>query len=98
MTGGLVITEASVRRDGRLVARLRRTGREVTVLSADARPCRLGRILPAGYTEGDPGGSLFDTWTAKHPMVHTPSDTITARLLTFPEAVAFIIGGNSAAA
>ena len=82
----LTVTRAAVLRDGRRVALVRHAGPEIVILSAESRPRRLGRILPAGYTDGrtDSGGR-YDLWTAKHPMVHVPSDTVIARNLTLAE-------------
>jgi len=96
----LTITQASVREDGRLRARLSYSGRLsalALVTAPDGR--RLGRILPAGFTTGqwdpdDPSG-LFEPWTAKHPQVHTPSDEIIAPPMPWEQCVAFIIGARS---
>lgn len=93
MTGGLVITEASVLRDGRLVARLHRLGEGTVVLSLDARPRRLGRIWPSGYMQGHRNAGSYDAWTAKHPSVHTPSDVIIAEGLPLAGCVAAILEG-----
>ncbi len=75
------------------MAWLRYAGRSVTVVAVDGRA--LGRILPLGYTQGQPDDSgLFEAWTAKHPMVHVPSDTITSPEggLPFEDCVALILG------
>jgi hypothetical protein len=90
-TAVLTITGSSVSLDGRPVARLLWSGRCLKVENTRGRG--LGRLLPAGYTEGRPddGSRLYDAWTAKHPHVHTPSDTIIASDLTLPEGIAIIV-------
>lgn len=90
----LVITGAAVFRDRRRVAALRYSGACIVVLEPGVLPRRLGRIWPAGYMSGnrDPG-DLHDAWTAKHPMVHTPSDTLIAPGLPLAECIAVILEG-----
>jgi len=96
----LTITGGSVRDGGLLRARLTYSGRlnKVVLLTApDGR--RLGRITPAGFFTGewDPGspGCLYEPWTAKHPTIHTPSDTPTGQPMPWEQCVAFIVGGSS---
>lgn len=93
MTSTLVVTQAAVRVDGRRVARLLWSGRCVKVEGLGAKG--LGRLLPAGCLEGRPddGRGLYDVYTAKHPLVHTPSDEPLGRDLTLSEGIALIIGG-----
>lgn len=93
VTASLRITRAAVYADGRLVARLLWSGRMLKV--EDLRGKALGRLLPAGYTDGRPddGSGLYDIWTAKHPHVHVPSDTIVASALSRDDCIARIIEG-----
>jgi hypothetical protein len=91
ITLALKITQASVHQDGRRVANINWSGRAATVVAAAARPKALGRVLPAGYAQGVVPGDRYDAWTAKHPQVHTPSDTVIASDLSWNEAVAHII-------
>ncbi len=72
-----------------MVARLRYAGKVITVAGADGRI--LGRLIPGGYIKGSPDSENFDVWTAKHPMVPTPSDTLLAEDLTMADAVAFLL-------
>jgi hypothetical protein len=94
VTASLRITRAAVYSDGRLVARLLWSGRMVKV--ENLRGKGLGRLLPAGYADGRPddGSGLYDVWTAKHPHVPTPSDTITATDLSLAECVARVLGAS----
>jgi len=87
----LVITGTAVQWDGHPVARLLWSGRCLKVENLRGRG--LGRLIPAGYTEGRPddGSGLYDAWTAKHPHVHTPSDTVIARDKRLAEGIALII-------
>jgi hypothetical protein len=89
-TADLKVTRASVRRGGRTVAHLTYSGRMITVKMQGKA---IGRLLPAGYTEGRPddGSGLYDVWTAKHPSVPTPSDRQLASSLTVPDAVGFLL-------
>jgi hypothetical protein len=90
---GVVITRAAVYRDGRLVARLLWSGRMLKVENLRGRG--LGRLLPAGYTQGRPddGSGLYDLWTAKHPHVHVPSDRILAGSRTMEDCIALAVEG-----
>jgi hypothetical protein len=87
----LTLTRAAVFEDGRRAAYLRWSGRAVTVMSPRGKA--LGRLLPVGYATGRPddGSGLYDAWTAKHPHVHTPSDTIIGDGLELAEGVALIL-------
>ena len=72
---GLVVHGSTARRGGRVVARLRWSGKVITVIPEGAgKPA--GRLVPEGYLGGRPddGTGRNDAWTAKHPTVHTPSD------------------------
>lgn len=93
-TDDLVLTQSAVLRDGRQAGRLLWSGRCLKVENLRGRG--LGRLLPAGYTQGRPddGSGLYDAWTAKHPHVHTPSDTIIGDGLTLAEGVALILKGS----
>lgn len=87
--GALTVTRSAVLCGGRHVAGLRYSGKEVTVVMNRKA---IGRLLPVGYTSGRADGSgRYDAWTARHPMVHTPSDTTIACGLSFDEAVIFLI-------
>jgi hypothetical protein len=90
-TESLVLRGPVVLRDRRPVGRLLWSGRCLKVENLRGRG--LGRLLPAGYTQGRPddGSGLYDAWTAKHPHVHTPSDTIIGDGLTLTEGVALIL-------
>lgn len=96
MSAALVITRAAVLRDGRPVARLLWSGRCLKVENTGGRG--LGRLLPAGYHEGRPddGSGLYDLWTAKHPHVHVPSDTIIGSGLTLEACIALLVEGAPA--
>jgi hypothetical protein len=90
-TATLTIHGASARRGREIVARFRFAGKVITV--ADTSNHALGRLIPVGYLQGsldDPDS--FDVWTAKHPVVHTPSDTELAYGMTMTEAVGFLLG------
>lgn len=92
----LTVTEAAVFQDRRRVAYLRRSGAGIVVTEATVMPRRLGRIWPAGYLAGQrDSGDLFDAWTAKHPMVHTPSDEIIAAGRSLADCIAVILEGAS---
>jgi hypothetical protein len=93
-TDDLVLTQSAVLRGGRQVGRLLWSGRCLKVESLRGRG--LGRLLPSGYTLGRPddGSGLYDAWTAKHPHVHTPSDTIIGDGLELAEGVALILKGS----
>jgi hypothetical protein len=94
MAGELTITQAAVFRDRRRVAVLRYSGACIVVVEAGILPRRLGRIWPAGYMRGErDSAGLNDAWTAKHPMVHTPSDTLIAVSLPLAECIAVILEG-----
>lgn len=86
-------SRAAVYAGRRPVAWLLWSGRCLKV--EDTRGRALGRLLPAGYLEGRPddGSGLYDVWTAKHPLVHTPSDQVVARDRTVEEAVALLVEG-----
>jgi hypothetical protein len=90
----LVITQAAVYADGRLAARVLWSGRMMKVESLRGRG--LGRLLPAGFTEGcpDDGSGLYDLWTAKHPHVPVPSDQVIAESLPLKDCVALLIEGG----
>jgi hypothetical protein len=88
----LVITGSSARRGGQVVARLRWAGKVITVIPAGTgKPA--GRLVPQGYLSGRPddGSGRYDAWTAKHPMVHTPSDRELRAGLPLAEAVASLL-------
>jgi hypothetical protein len=88
----LVISGSSARRDCKVVARLRWSGKVITVVPAGAgKPA--GRVVPEGYLGGRPddGSGRYDTWTAKHPLVHTPSDRELRTGLSLAEAVASLL-------
>jgi hypothetical protein len=89
--GALEVTRAVVRCGGRKVADLRYSGRVITV-KAGGRA--IGRLLPVGYTAGQPddGSGMYDVWTAKHPAVPTPSDRELAYGLSMPDAIGFLLG------
>jgi hypothetical protein len=98
VTTRLVIRQAAVYCDGRLVARLLWSGRCLKVENTRGRG--LGRLLPAGYTEGRPddGSGIYDLWTAKHPHVHVPSDEIVAPSVTRDRGIALALEGVLASA
>lgn len=87
----LRITRSRVLLDGERVGTLRYSGKMTTVLLAGKS---VGRLMPAGYTRGvpDDGSGLLELWTAKHPDVPTPSDTIIGSGLTLRDAVALLVG------
>lgn len=93
MNTGLRITRAAVYCDGRLVARLLWSGRCLKV--ENLRGKGLGRLLPAGYTDGRPddGSGTYDLWTAKHPHVHVPSDEIVALSVAMDRGIALAVEG-----
>ena len=89
-TATLTIHGASARRGSEIVARLRYSGKVITIVRPDGHA--LGRLIPVGYLRGslaDP--DHFDAWTARHPAVHTPSDTELAYGMTIAEGVAFLL-------
>jgi hypothetical protein len=94
----LVITQAAVYADGRLAARVLWSGRMMKIESLRGKG--LGRLLPAGFTEGRPddGRGLYDLWTALHPHVPVPSDRIIAESLPLEECVTLLIEGAAMAA
>lgn len=87
---GLVVTQASVRAGDRIVAHLRYSGRVVTVVRH--RGATVGRLMPEGYLQGRTGSLCYEAWTAKHPMVPTPSDErLSDRIFTFEAGVRFLL-------
>lgn len=93
MNSTLRITRAVVYADGRPAARILYSGRMIKLESM--RGSGLGRLLPAGFTQGlpDDGSGRYDLWTCKHPHVHVPSDVIVAENLTLEDAVARLMEG-----
>jgi hypothetical protein len=87
----LRVTAAHAEVDGRRVATLWYAGKVVTVKSTADKA--LGRLMPRGYDRGAPddGSGRVDAWTAKHPSVPTPSDTLLERDLTIAEGVALLL-------
>lgn len=88
----LVVRGATARRGGKVVARLRWSGKVISVIPEGAgKPA--GRLVPEGYLSGRPddGSGRYDAWTAKHPMVHTPSDRELKTGLSLAEAVALLL-------
>lgn len=90
-TEPLVVTRAVARRGSRTIARLRYAGKAITVVQPGGKA--IGRLLPAGYLRGEVSADTehFDVYTAKHPAVHTPSDTALACGLTVPGAIEFLL-------
>lgn len=90
----LVVTRATVQRGGRIVAHLRYSGRVVTVVRH--RGATVGRLIPEGYLQGRTGSLCYEAWTAKHPMVPTPSDErLGDRIFTFEAGVRFLLERKS---
>lgn len=92
LTATLRVTSAHAVVDGRRVATLWYAGKVITVkLPTDKA---IGRLMPRGYDQGAPddGSGRMDAWTALHPSVHTPSDTVLGRDLTLTEGVALLLG------
>ena len=90
--GALEVRGATARRGGQVVARLRWSGKVITVTPSGAgKPA--GRLVPEGYLSGRPddGSGRYDAWTAKHPTVHTPSDRELKTGLSLAEAVALLL-------
>jgi hypothetical protein len=87
----LTLTAAHAEVDGRRVAVLRYSGRVITVRLPGGRAA--GRLMPRGYARGAPddGSGLVDAWTALHPDVPTPSDTMLGEGLTLREGVALLL-------
>lgn len=87
------VTRTAVTCGGRPVARIRYSGRMATVIRPDGR--RAGRVMPAGYLRGHVSeDGLYDAWTARHSMVHTPSDRVLQENLTWADAVRRVLSGD----
>lgn len=89
-TTTLTVLGATARHGREIVARMRYSGKVITILTPNGHA--LGRLIPVGYLKGSlDNPDSFDVWTARHPAVHTPSDTTLAYGLPKAEAIQFLL-------
>ena len=90
-TTALTVLGATARRGREVVARMRYSGKVITILTPGGHA--LGRLIPVGYLKGSlDNPDSFDVWTARHPSVPTPSDRELAYGMTVPDGVRFLLG------